>query len=547
MLLLQLLAICAVSAAPSAAGAAPMAPIRPPAYHFVPPCWTNDPSLLYVSETRTWHNYYQAPLNGGAAAPWAPGSGGGVWRHASTLDFVSWLDHGAVNGTQNEGTGTLLAAPPGVATPAPFLRAFAGDGGVSLGAASDADVHVWADVPPFPRAAPPPPPANSMFGDPFFFYDSAAARWVLLISTCLGGRDYSTCVLPRVERWEASDVAAVFTKASDFFVGPAPTGIRPECPRAWRFPRAGGGTRDLLVYSSTLQARSLWWLGDVNASGVFVPVAQGQMDWGASYASHLSPLPGSGSSSWGGAAFLGVAWVHEGRPQSDAVPWFNTMQAPRNVSLAEDGLRLSAAPADYIRALRTPLWAGNVSAAGAGGASLALALPPAVSGVALWLEAALVSWAPCSGGSSGAAGEQGAGSGGSGGSWGLRVRASGAGAADEWTSVAIVDGAPSALVVDSTRSSLDPTMARAVYTAPASAAAQLAALTLLLDESVVEAFAHSDVQGEVAVTARAYPALTASTGVWLEATPPAASAGVCVAVRAFTMGAAESPRGGAFA
>ena len=119
-----------VWSAPTTASAPPSALIRPCAWHLVPPCWTNDPSLLFVESTGTWHNFYQAPSSEGPYAPWAPPPFGSaeVWRHASTMDFVSWVDHGPLNISRGEGTGTLLASP---SDPSLFLRAFAGPGGQS--------------------------------------------------------------------------------------------------------------------------------------------------------------------------------------------------------------------------------------------------------------------------------------------------------------------------------------------------------------------------------------------------------------------------------
>lgn len=245
-LLLPLVLHCAAAPAP------PQAPIRPLRWHLNPPCWTNDPSLLYTPATGLWHNFYQAPVAATPYAPWTPQGGGSeVWRHATTRDFAAWRDEGPVNITRGQGTGSLLALNASL-----FLRAFAGRGGISVGAAADAGAAEWVDVPPFPRAAL-PPGGNPFLGDPFLYWDSAHSEYALLAAACLGGSDYSSCVTPRVLKFAAADALRdAFTLVGTYFTGPDATGIRPECPRAWAFPAA-----DLLAYSSTLQGKTLWFLG----------------------------------------------------------------------------------------------------------------------------------------------------------------------------------------------------------------------------------------------------------------------------------------------
>ena len=151
--------------------------------------------------------------------------------------------------------------------------------------------------------------------------------WHLIIATCIGGDNYSTCELPRVRLYSSPTLPpgpTGWALTSDLFVGAADTGIRPECPRLWRFLAPPGGcpghpsAQDvtLLVFSSTLQVatalrahcimpsrechcrlqgRSLWFIGPLNASNVLLPVASGVVDYGTLYAAHLFP----GEPSWG--------------------------------------------------------------------------------------------------------------------------------------------------------------------------------------------------------------------------------------------------------
>jgi hypothetical protein len=497
--------------------AAPQAPILRLRWHMMPPCWTNDPSLLYTPSTGLWHNFYQAPVAANSYPPWTPQGGGTeVWRHATTRDFASWVEEGPVNITLGQGTGSLLALNSSL-----FLRVFAGHGGMSVGSAADAGASQWVDVPPFPRVLP-PATGNPFIGDPFLYYDSAHSEYALLVAACLGGTDFASCKTPVVLKYTASDALhGAFALVGTYFTGPNATGIRPECPRAWAFPGA-----DLLAYSSTLQSRSLWFLGRATRSA-FAPAASGQLDAGVLYAAHLSPPAGQG---WGGPQALMVGWVREARPQSAAVPWFGTMSAPRALSLAPDALRLSSPPAPCVAQLRRGLlWQGTVSQS-TGGVHM---LPPSAAGASLWVQAELLAWAPCSeGGGGGGGGGSPLGAAATGGAWGLRVLAS----PDGSEATHIYLNGTLALVADSTAASLDPTMGRAVYTAAAGASSPgLSSLTLLVDTSLVEAFGNSDIAGEVAASLRSYPTRSDSLGVGVTAVLPQGAAGLCVSVSVWAM------------
>lgn len=514
-----------------------------PAFHMVPVGWTNDPDVVFVpggnGAPDSWHNFYQATKDGSNNAPWSRGEIG-VWRHASTLDWSKWEDHGIVNGTDGWGTGTILAAPPG--SPGAYARSFPGGPGIGLGVTNDSTLNGgWSDWPtsavPFPR-----PPANAFVGDPFLFFDTDRSSWGMVVATCLGGTNFSNCALPRVQLYAAPALLpAAWSFESDLFVGPAATGIRPECPRLWRFlaPAGGcpGGSTEsvtLLIYSSTLQGRSLWFLGRTNASAVFTPAASGLVDAGSFYAAHVF----GGSGGWGGPELSVVGWLEEQRPQTpvNETPWFNLMSAPRATTLAPDCARLSSQPSAWIRALRSsaPAWAGNVSIVG--GAPL-YELPAAVAatGAALWLDAELISWGgACSSHVSGPGGASARRPTSADGSWAVLVLASGVGvrattaAPAEFTTIVV---APSSLSVNLSASSLYPGTGRVVYAATAAPTSSgFVGFTALIDQNAVEVFGHSDVAGEAVVSTFAYPSLPASTGVFLRADNDA-----CVRITAYAM------------
>ena len=501
------------------AATAQRAPIRPLRWHFNPPTWTNDPSLLYTPATGLFHNFFQAPQSATPYAPWAPQGGGPVWRHATTPDFSAFTDHGPINLTKNEGTGSLAMVNATYA-----VRAFAGLGGTSIGGAADAQAAAWVDLPPFPRVPPPPPSApavNAFSGDPFLYYDEQFSEWVLLVAACNGGTDWRSCVTPRLRKYAAADVVAgAFAPIAEaYFTGPE-GGTRPECPRAWRFsPQLA-----LLAWSSPPLGRSLWFLGSATRAA-FTSAASGLLDGGAFYAATLSPVPSAPRSFTGEAALL-VGWVHDARPVDPAVPWYNTMSAPRYLRAAQDGLRVQQAPAPLLLQQRGALlWGGNVT--GRGGAGNFSLLPPGASGASLWVEAQLVAWhascAPAAAAAAAAVGPS---------SWGLALLASPD--AQEATLLSIANG--TALIADSTRGSLDPAMGKAVYTAAASPASPgLRAVTALVDVSLVEAFAHSDIEGEAVVSIRSYPTRLDSGRVAVLASPPSGAQGFCVSVWVYTM------------
>jgi sucrose-6-phosphate hydrolase SacC (GH32 family) len=447
-----------------------------------------------------------------------------------------------------------LTAPAG--SPGLISRAFPGGPGIGIGVTNDSSLGGgWEDWPT--SAVPPPmPPANSLLADPFMFFDSQRTSWGMIVATCLGGTDYSNCRLPRVQLYEAQTLPPTnWTFVSNFFVGPAETGIRPECPRLWRFsaPPSGcpDGSRDnmtLLVYSSTLQGRSLWFLGRVNASMVFIPSSSGLVDWGSFYAAHMF----GGPDGWGAPNLTVVGWLQELRPQTpvNVTPWFNLLSLPRATSLAPDCTRISAQPAEWTRALRSkePVWTGNVSVPASAGNSSVIELPFAVgaTGSSLWLDATLVSWGLCDNllASPSSAGVNS--------TWSVLVLATSSNgtylqssteraqsanvtALAEYTSISV---SRRVLTVNLSTSSLNENTGHGVFEATAANSSEgFRGFSVLIDQNAVETFAHSDILGEAVISVFAYPTLTTSTGVFL-----AADTDACVSIAAFAMPSSSSAR-----
>lgn len=106
---------------------------------------------------------------------------------------------------------------------------------------------------------------------------------------------------------------------------------------------------------------------------------------------------------------------------------------------------------------------------------------------------------------------------------------------EEFTAVRIT---PGAVTVDtSLSSSAKPGVGSASSTAAAAPGSTgFVGVTALVDHSILEVFAHSDVRGEAVVTARVFPQEPLATGVAVVAvtTPPGAP-GACVRVTAYSM------------
>jgi hypothetical protein len=203
------------------------------------------------------------------------------------------------------------------------------------------------------------------------------------------------------------------------------------------------------------------------------------------------------------------------------------MSSPRNISAAADGLRLASEPASYLAARRVLQWQGSVSSAASG----TVFLPASARGSSLWVQAQLLAWSPCSEAEGSVRGRGGGAQ--AGGTWGLLLLASPDG--QEATAVSL-NASSRTVAVDASRSSLDPSVGKAVYSAAAAPSSPgFSGLSVLLDTSLLEVFVHSDIQGEAVVTARAYPTRQDSDWLAVRAELLQGAAGLCVQVQVFGM------------
>jgi hypothetical protein len=215
------------------------------------------------------------------------------------------------------------------------------------------------------------------------------------------------------------------------------------------------------------------------------------------------------------------------RPIDPAIKWQNTMSSPRYISAAPDGLRLQQKPAPFLLERRIALlWEGNLTsdASGSGGTFF---LPTQATGSSIWVDAQLLAWSPSCKGSNSTSGTASV----SGFQWGLLLLSSPD--AQEHTSLYILNGTK--FVADNTKSSLDPAMRSGIFSASTSPASPgLNALTALVDTSLVEGFAHSDIQGEAVITVRSYPTRPDSQRVAVQISPPQ-GLGFCIDVKLYSM------------
>lgn len=519
------LAGLAAVAAGLAGAIAQSARITRPTYHQTPPQgWMNDPVIFF--DGTQFHNFYQAnPVN--VTPPWAPG-GSLVWGHATTTDWTTWEDQGPLVLSAGEGTGSVLRGPTATFPTATAVRAFPGCGGLGIGVANDSQLLSWTDTTPCPAITTPPAPANASYvGDPFLVRD-ADGSFSLFAGSSQG--DAFKGGLPEILRFRSPDLHT-WTFAGAFFVGNAAAGPRAECPRFF----AASVTQQVLLYSVPNNGSVVWLLGAAAPSPRtdFAVQATGVVDWGSFYAAYLFQDAA-------GAPHV-AGWLQELRPlpTQDPTSWFGALSLPRALLFAADQRRLGFAPSSWVVNERSFLESFDFTLNASANSTL---LPLAVinSGTTLWLHLAEV---PCSGLGGGrprtddfardpvvparAPALQGG--------YRALVLADGPGdAGDEFVRIEVAAGGRS-LVVDTTQSSLDPTVPGRIASLhpqlPTTTA--FASLDIFTDANIVEVFGNTDLPGDVVYSTRAYPTEVYSHGVWIQWT--GASPSVCVHVDTYSM------------
>lgn len=435
-----------------------------PRYHFMPEAnWLNDPNGLIQWRGR-YHLFYQHN-------PAGPYHGNIHWGHAVSADLVHWqrlpialapgsdgLDQDGVwsgCAINNHGVPTLLYT--GVFPPRQCL------------AWSDDDLLTWRKHPQ-PIISAPPAGLDLAGGrhpdwrDPWVWWDTD--RWYMLIGTGLRGVGGAALL------YESPDLLQ-WTYRHPILTGDqlAPGAVW-ECPSL--FPL---DDRHVLLISTLPEFRHTYYLIGDYTQQRFHPARRGKTDHGAYFYAAQTLLDDAGRRlMWG--------WLKEGRTREaqSAAGWSGVMSLPRVLRLLPDGtLGMTAAPElTVLREQHVHLTNLVVSAHAAETAPRFHGRCLEISAEFDLLDADRFGfWVHCAPGG------------------------------DERTLVAY-DVDDQALIIDRRQSSLDPTVDKALETAPlALPAGETLKLHIYLDQSVIEVFANE----QLCLTSRVYPTRSDSDGV----------------------------------
>ncbi len=438
-----------------------------PRFHFLPPAhWMNDPNGL-IQWRGAYHLFYQY-------SPSGVGSGSKYWGHARSGDLVHW-EHLPI---------ALAPTPGGADKDGCWSGCAVDDGGmptliytgvrpqVQCLATGSPDLLTWSKHPGNPViAAAPTGFGPGDFRDPRVWREGDAWRCVIGTAAADG---HGAVLLYRsadLRAWE--------------YLGPLLTGADGSTGRVWECPDLFAlGDRHVLTTSPIPLRKTIWFSGAYDGRS-FRPLARGTVDDGGHYYAPQTLLDAQGRR-------IMFGWVWEGRSQEAQVAagWAGVMSLPRVLSLLPDGA-LGAEPAAEVMALRGE----HVGYEG-------LSLSPSLSGAAPDIAGdALELCVIFEAGRTPLADQADA--------FGLSVRRSPDGA--EETRIAY-DARAQRLVVDRSRSSLDPAASRETFSAPlALAPGEGLSLRIFLDRSVIEVYAN----GRACLTSRVYPTRPDSLGVTL--------------------------------
>jgi len=449
-----------------------------PAYHFLPAAnWMNDPNGL-IHWNGVYHLFYQYNPNG---AFW----GTMHWGHAASRDLVHWVhlpialsptpgsvdEDGCYSGciVDHDGTPTLI------------FTGVRGPSELPCMATGTDDLVSWHKYPGNPVIAS-PPSGLSLEG----FRDHAVwnegGTWYQLIGSGIKGVGGTALLYSSMNLldWEFLHPILVGTKSQ---APPQGTGSMWECPDF--FPL---GERHVLVISILDDDRLYYpiYFSGIYTDHRFYPEVQDRLDYGSSlYA------PQSFTDSHGRRIMFG--WLREGignEAQQEA-GWSGVMSLPRVLTLRGDG-SLSMRPVSELEALRGRHYQVLDKSVEPGTPTMV----EAIRGESLEIK---LEWEP-----------------GQASQFGVKVRCS----KDytECTSISY-DRSSRRLIIDCSRSSLDPTVNHGVHEAPlALTDGETINLHVFLDHSVIEVFAND----RVCISERIYPQQAESTGIELFAQGSAA-------------------------
>lgn len=428
-----------------------------PQYHFLPEAnWMNDPNGVIQWQGR-YHLFYQYNPNG-------PFHGTIHWGHAVSDDLAHWAHlpialapgpegpdkDGCWSGcaVDNHGTPTLLYT--GV-SPQTQCLAWSEDGLVT-----------WKKHPGNPVLAAPPPELDIVGGaqwdwrDPWVWQEND--MWYMLIGSGI----------------KAKGGAILLYQSRDLFqweyLHPLLIGEHFDLGEVWECPSFFPLRRQhILLISPAPEASHTDYLVGEYAHQKFSPNTVGKTDHGPYVYAALPLLDEQGRRLlWG--------WIKEGRDSAaqQAAGWSGVMSLPRVLDLRPDGvLKMTPAPELVVLRDQHQHWS-DLALASAANQGLSGLHGPALEIIAEFagLEAAQVGlWVCCSPGQ------------------------------EECTLIAY-DAVQQQVVIDRSRSSLNPAVDHQAHTAPLKLAEdKRLTLHIFLDGSVIEVFAND----HVCLTSRVYP------------------------------------------
>jgi beta-fructofuranosidase len=443
-----------------------------PRYHFLPPAnWLNDPNGL-IQWNGQYHLFYQYNPNG-------PFHSAIHWGHAVSADLVHWRHlpialapepgtadaDGCWSGcaVDDDGVPTLIYSGNRASAQRPCLATSA-DGLLTW--------HKDAANPVIP--APPPGLHLVEFRDHCVWREAGA--WYQIIGSGIHGQG-GAALLYRSADLRAWEYLHPLLVGDQQRLTPIWTGSMWECPDFF----ALDGRHVLIV--SVWDKRRLHYSAAIVGSyhdQRLLPEVEHKLDYGDRH----FYAPQSFRDSQGRRIVFG--WLQEGRSAQEqrASGWSGVMSLPRVLSLGPDG-HVRANPAPELAALRAEQTSCDPIALPAG----QIVALPAVAGDTLEL---FVELEPARQGRSG-----------------IVVRRTPDGA--EQTQI-YYNAALRQVIVDRTRSSLNPATDRNLHAAPLTLGpVEPLRLRIFLDRSVLEVFANE----RVSITSRVYPTRADSLGVAL--------------------------------
>jgi beta-fructofuranosidase len=438
-----------------------------PRYHFVPPAhWMNDPNGL-IPWRGEYHLFYQHNPSG-------VGWGAMHWGHARSHDLVHW-DHLPIalaptpGGPDKDGCWSGCAVDDGGV---PTLMYTGIRPQVQCLATGSPDLLAWTKHPGNPViAAAPEGFGPDDFRDPRVWREEEGWHAAIGTTTAAGLGAVLHYRSPDLRTWE--------------FVGPLLRGADEGTGRIWECPDFYAlGDRHVLVTSPVPLRRTIWFSGAYDGRA-FQPQSQGIVDHGGHFYAPQTLLDARGRR-------IMFGWVWEGRsPEAQrAAGWAGVMSLPRVMSLLPNG-SLGAEPVAEVTVLRGE----HVGYEGLSLSPGLLGAPADISGDTLELQITFEAGRTSLPDQADA--------------FGLAVRRSPDG--QEETRIAY-HCRDQRLVVDRSRSSLDPDTTREVYSAPLPLrTGQNLSLRVYLDRSVIEVYTNDS----ACLTSRVYPTRADSLGVAL--------------------------------